>query len=367
MSQHVPPEHVRKSAKVFLDQYTPVVSSGAHDADAAMAASIAAGESFDDLEILRLSRSLKDMSTSSVAMRALGGIDAYKWVSDTAKRIRAVAASGVMEPNQDTYLLLHPNDPGVVLGLVKTDGEAVHRWEGSGWSQVPEDCHPQPEWPVIQITTDNQYDVADLLVQMDAHDSWGPVQAYCSHCGDHYAPMIAAAGPDDQDVPVFAILDPLSPDSVTEMFSVPQPQRVVAFREGAWQDAPDLMPRLVSPDPPAVVRLSKQGIENVTRSATQAYQQSLKDTPEQDAETEVEPEPVVAAPAAATSRMPLKLRKYWLGPKGRAKIRWGTKGSFGRCQRQMRKHMPPYMVNGACANLYKQATGRWPGRRGNKR
>jgi hypothetical protein len=57
-----------------------------------------------------------------------------------------------------------------------------------------------------------------------------------------------------------------------------------------------------------------------------------------------------------------KLFRYWtVGPGGRLKIRWGTDGSFARCQRHLAKYVGGrYDVDGLCANLHKRATGQWP-------
>lgn len=65
----------------------------------------------------------------------------------------------------------------------------------------------------------------------------------------------------------------------------------------------------------------------------------------------------IAAVREFQSRMPAQLQRYWI-----RKLRLGTPGSFRRCVRRLRKYYP---VNpeGLCANLYHEATGRWPGRR----
>lgn len=60
------------------------------------------------------------------------------------------------------------------------------------------------------------------------------------------------------------------------------------------------------------------------------------------------------------SRMPPQLKAYWLTGPGAAKIGWGTPGSFGRCVRALRDDFPQD-PEGLCANLYKDATGHWPG------
>lgn len=62
------------------------------------------------------------------------------------------------------------------------------------------------------------------------------------------------------------------------------------------------------------------------------------------------------------SKMPAKLKRYWLAGPGAAKIGWGTPGSFKRCVRELHKYFPED-TEGLCANLYHEATGQWPGRK----
>lgn len=68
---------------------------------------------------------------------------------------------------------------------------------------------------------------------------------------------------------------------------------------------------------------------------------------------------------AAVSRLDPDLRKYWLGPKGSARVGgWGNEGSYTACQREMRKEdVGGRYIDGLCANLYHEATGRHPGRK----
>lgn len=61
------------------------------------------------------------------------------------------------------------------------------------------------------------------------------------------------------------------------------------------------------------------------------------------------------------SKMPPQLKAYWLTGPGAAKIRWGTPGAFDRCVKNLRDDFPQD-PEGLCANLYHDATGRWPGR-----
>jgi 2'-5' RNA ligase len=64
-----------------------------------------------------------------------------------------------------------------------------------------------------------------------------------------------------------------------------------------------------------------------------------------------------AIQAQFQSRMPPQLQAYWRG-----RLRLGTPGSFRRCVRELRGHFPED-TEGLCANLYHEATGRWPGRK----
>lgn len=68
---------------------------------------------------------------------------------------------------------------------------------------------------------------------------------------------------------------------------------------------------------------------------------------------------------AAATRLDPDLLKYWLGPKGSARVGgWGNPGSFTACQREMKKEgVPSNRIDGLCANLYEAATGRNPGQK----
>lgn len=59
------------------------------------------------------------------------------------------------------------------------------------------------------------------------------------------------------------------------------------------------------------------------------------------------------------------LRKYWMRGVGAVKIRWGAKGDFTRCVRQLR----PYLgarTEGYCAKRHKESVGFWPGDKRNQ-
>lgn len=60
-----------------------------------------------------------------------------------------------------------------------------------------------------------------------------------------------------------------------------------------------------------------------------------------------------------------QLRKYWTVGKGGAKIRWGTKGDWTRCVRQLNKYMGA-RAKGYCALRHKEMSGMWPGDKDNR-
>ncbi|HEU5109816.1 MAG TPA: phage minor head protein, partial [Micromonosporaceae bacterium] len=64
-----------------------------------------------------------------------------------------------------------------------------------------------------------------------------------------------------------------------------------------------------------------------------------------------------AIQAQFQSRMPAQLQRFWI-----RKLRLGGSGSFRRCVRALREYFPED-TEGLCANLYHEATGRWPGRK----
>jgi hypothetical protein len=56
-----------------------------------------------------------------------------------------------------------------------------------------------------------------------------------------------------------------------------------------------------------------------------------------------------------------RLMRYWAEGAGAAKIGWGTKDDFYRCEAELSKYVSQEVVKGLCANLHKRATGFWPG------
>ncbi|HEY9370061.1 hypothetical protein [Streptomyces sp.] len=60
------------------------------------------------------------------------------------------------------------------------------------------------------------------------------------------------------------------------------------------------------------------------------------------------------------------LRKYWSkGGQGGAKIRWGTKGDWGRCNSNLKKYLGPRAA-GFCQRLHMRNVGYYTGDRRNR-
>ncbi len=65
-----------------------------------------------------------------------------------------------------------------------------------------------------------------------------------------------------------------------------------------------------------------------------------------------------AAGAAATQR----LLKYWARGAGAQKIQPATPGAWDRCHVELGKYIQGRQLDGFCARIIHEATGRWPGR-----
>ena len=56
-----------------------------------------------------------------------------------------------------------------------------------------------------------------------------------------------------------------------------------------------------------------------------------------------------------------RLMRYWAEGPGAAKIGWGTKDDFYRCEAELGKYVSAEVVKGLCSNLHQRATGFRPG------
>jgi hypothetical protein len=165
----------------------------------------------------------------------------------------------------------------------------------------------------------------------------------------------------------FAIVAPDDPSAVLDLVSmVPASSTSTApmiYRrlDKKWVRDEKTLADLKSATPPPVVPLDSETLNDVLKQvdgivASAAYmerQMMVLWGPRQDI--------ITAAGGLDRNRGNAEeLRRYWTKGKGAAKIRWGTKGDWTRCVRNLEKYMGP-RAKGYCALRHKEVTGMWTG------
>jgi len=185
----------------------------------------------------------------------------------------------------------------------------------------------------------------------------------------------------------YAVVDDLDPGAVLDLIRLRRGAtgpELVAYRNGAWSEAPEILADLQGVQPPPLVELDQAQQASVLEQIGGVPEGSEDSGDPGEGLDEADKVPPLAAAAfgrktpdrlgALLADAPLtvspdpraeKLRRYWTTGKGAAKIRWGTPGDWTRCYRQLRKHMG-LRAKGYCQNLHKRATGMWAGDRGNR-
>jgi hypothetical protein len=193
-----------------------------------------------------------------------------------------------------------------------------------------------------------------------------------------YQPMNASATPkaaeemtpDNSDVqPLFvALVSPDDPRAVLELVSlVPASSKSnlpMAYKrvDKAWVRDEGILADLNSPTPPPVVPLDSETLTTVLQQVDSGtVTASVRIAEDSEHIANVFWGPVTAAGGADRNRGNAEaLRRYWTRGKGAAKIRWGTKGDWTRCVRQLSKYMGP-RAKGYCALRHHEVTGMWTG------
>lgn len=203
-----------------------------------------------------------------------------------------------------------------------------------------------------------------------------------------YQPVTSSAGlkkeeheltPVSTDVPplYFAIVAPEDPRAVTHLVClVPvatnsnAPQAFERI-DAKWVKAPQILADLKSATPPPVVPLDTETLNDVLIQVDGIQASAYKEEqmlmvlwgPDASliASKKQELEALFAAGGFDRNRGNAEaLREYWTRGKGAAKIRWGTKGDWTRCVRQLGKYLGP-RAKGYCALRHKEVTGLWTG------
>jgi hypothetical protein len=274
-----------------------------------------------------------------------------------------------------------------IVGLVKFDplsGKSF-RWEGSAWTEIPEELEPAG-LPYVILDNDlpTLADVVEALAGKARGVLLSPAQPKTSfHTNSFVQPSLVAAAPVDTGQKYFAVVDDNDPSKVLELFTiVPGPTGPVSMlrRTKIWVRDDSLLRQLKGLDPPRVIEIPSDKIEAVVKGVDE-YDEAHPKEASKPFELPVgqnqstmgytarapRPKPYNPGPVKADvgppafSTMPPALKHYWTRGRGALRVRWGLSGDFRRCTRALSRYLPLHEVDGACANLHKLAVGFWPG------
>ena len=199
---------------------------------------------------------------------------------------------------------------------------------------------------------------------------------------------MTAAGETESELPqggiAVAIVDELDKDAVLELLAIAPGPVVYRRHAGSWQKDAKWLQRIREVVPPPMVKLETGQVASIVSQVDEA----TAGQPFEE-ESESEDEKPMRASAGLTEehwnkadevavRMALvaakgnvvkgakgaeTLRKYWMTGKGAAKIRWGTKGDWKRCVKQLSKYLG-VRSKGYCTLLHGRKLGTWPGQHG---
>lgn len=216
------------------------------------------------------------------------------------------------------------------------------------------------------------------------------------------APLVSAMTPQDTGLPagslVVAVVDESDAAAVLELLGV-APGPVVMLREsGQWVASDEWRQSLTSASPPPIVTLEDPETIEAVISQVDAYDPEAQRAADEAAEAAAAEEEsgedgvvgsvytvldqicrenqeaellamIAASPvrkAANKAAGAERLRQYWMKGEGALKIRWGTKGDWRRCVRQLTKYLGP-RSKGYCNLLHARVTGTWPNSKGAKK
>lgn len=176
--------------------------------------------------------------------------------------------------------------------------------------------------------------------------------------------------PQDSDVGAkyLALTSPDEPTAVMDVVAlVPASKtstspKAYTRENGVWSENEQVLMDLKSATPPPVVPLNDQEVLNDVLKQTDESSPAVQASGyEFDIFWESVVEPLLAAGGLdRNSGNAEALRRYWTRGKGAAKIRWGTKGDWTRCVRNLAKYMGP-RAKGYCQLRHKEATGVYTG------
>lgn len=273
---------------------------------------------------------------------------------------------GVIDPTVEGGIL--------VASLVNRSGQV---WQGTSWG-----------WPEAPVDMDDTIDMDEAAVafvaraQMEGANAVlfrDPLPLGIIGAGDGAKPA-GAIDPPANSVMV-AIVDAFDKNAVLELVAVAPGPRIHRRHDGQWFEDTAWVDVFKSVKPPPMVKLEEAMLASVVSQvdsatagepfqpfkaddrgkymvASSAYLEEL--AAESDAAMIASNLALVAVAGKNLSPKDMKnteqLRRYWLYGKGAAKIRWGTKGSWTRCYKNLVKYLGP-MTPGYCTNMSQRLGG----------
>jgi hypothetical protein len=279
--------------------------------------------------------------------------------------------------------------PFLVMDSSESDDVAIglsvgdRYFDGSDWfDEIPPESHLEKyDQDTVAFVAAALSDGADLVVLRQ----WTPL-AFITAAGNQLD-----SPKDTTELPakslVVAIVDDIDKDAVLELVAIAPGPTLFRRHDGQWYDDPEWLQKVRAVVPPPMVQLEPGQIDGVVSQVDAATvgEPFKKEKKEKSEEGKSKP---VRSSAGFTDehwnradevaiRMALvaakgnkvqgakgaeQLRKYWLSGKGAAKIRWGTKGDWTRCVKQLTKYLGP-RAKGYCNLMHARKLGMYPGQK----
>lgn len=293
-------------------------------------------------------------------------------VNESINRLRKIIDNSNKLPGA---IVVNDDDNDVVIALKHED----KYFTNSGWVDSIDDADAE----LVFIDQESVAFVASAFMEgaeAVVLRQWAPV-AYITAAAEGAEPAGASEVPDKSVV--VAIVDELDKNAVLELIAVAPGPKVYRRHAGSWQNDDKWLQKIRQVVPPPMVKLEQAQVASVVSQVDEATvgepfdEDTEDDAPVQSsirASAGIDDEHVnradefairmalVAAKgnAAKGAQSAERLRKYWLSGKGAAKIRWGTKGDWTRCVRQLRKYLGP-RAKGYCTLMHGRKLGKYPG------
>lgn len=267
-------------------------------------------------------------------------------------------------------LVMEASDDDIAIGLAVDD----KYFFGDDWT-----THRPPGTMIEEYDQDTVAFVASALT--DGIDAvilrqWTPL-AFITAAGEQTEQGVTEV-PDKAIV--VAIVDEIDKDAVLELVTIAPGPVLHRRHDGKWFEDPEWLEKVRAVVPPPMVKLETDQIDGVVSqvdaaTAGEPFKKEKKEKQDEavrasagftDEHWRRADEVAIRMALVAAKGNKVKgakgaetLRRYWLSGKGAAKIRWGTKGDWRRCVRQLTKYMGP-RAKGYCNLLHARKLGMYP-------